>query len=659
MRITRVTLKNFRSYKKAELELPAGSVLLEGDVGSGKSSVLYAIEFALFGLGGLKASHLLRHGADEASVEVSLEVNGSQVRVKRGIKKKSGRAAQTNGSIEVDGVETEYSPSEMKPAILKILGFNEPEGARNTSVIYRYAVFTPQEEMKAVLNEKPDERLQTLRKVFGVEEYKSARDNAKTYSSQLKKKCEYLRGSTRGLEEDEEALEELGREKRELERLIESSQQKKAGLTAALSEAREKESELQEKKSEAAAARESVNSLSILAKRIEASIQSAKKELAEQRVETPKEPEKPAENPEELRKKWLNAREIAAETKRKEAVLRAEAKRKKDLAAKGKCPTCGQKISGEIIDDAESEAKKAEQLLKESVEVEARAAELEKGLDEARRLAQTRKEFELRLEAAKKAEKRAVELKKRVECEEKELEEKRRELKQKKKEIKELSSSLKEWEQAKKELREREEAFSLLEKALERAKAKLEEKDSLLNEKMKRVEKGRSEKKRLAELLERIEWLDQKFVPTVENVEEEVLGVINREFDSQFRKWVFALLEGSELDARVDASFAPQITQDGYEQDVNALSGGEKTAVALAYRLALNELTRREYPALKENLLILDEPTDGFSKEQLYKMRAVFDSINGQVIVVSHERELEAFADKVFRVVKDGDSEIV
>ena len=217
MKISSVKIENFRSYKKADLELPAGAVLFEGDVGSGKSSILYAIEFALFGLGGLKASHLLRHGADEASVEVGLEVNGSKVRVKRGIKKKSGRAAQTKGSIELDGVETEYSPSEMKPAMLGILGFNEPEGARNTSVIYRYAVFTPQEEMKAVLNEKPDDRLQTLRKVFGVEEYKSARDNAKTYSSHLKKKCEYLRGSTRGLEEDEKAIQELEEEKKDLQ----------------------------------------------------------------------------------------------------------------------------------------------------------------------------------------------------------------------------------------------------------------------------------------------------------------------------------------------------------------------------------------------------------------------------------------------------------
>jgi exonuclease SbcC len=53
------------------------------------------------------------------------------------------------------------------------------------------------------------------------------------------------------------------------------------------------------------------------------------------------------------------------------------------------------------------------------------------------------------------------------------------------------------------------------------------------------------------------------------------------------------------------------------------------------------------------NLLILDEPTDGFSKEQLYKIRDILEELKcPQVILVSHEKELEGFADHVFRVQK-------
>jgi exonuclease SbcC len=58
---------------------------------------------------------------------------------------------------------------------------------------------------------------------------------------------------------------------------------------------------------------------------------------------------------------------------------------------------------------------------------------------------------------------------------------------------------------------------------------------------------------------------------------------------------------------------------------------------------------------MKSNLLILDEPTDGFSKEQLFKIREILNEIKcPQVIIVSHEKELESFADQVFRVEKKG-----
>ena len=51
------------------------------------------------------------------------------------------------------------------------------------------------------------------------------------------------------------------------------------------------------------------------------------------------------------------------------------------------------------------------------------------------------------------------------------------------------------------------------------------------------------------------------------------------------------------------------------------------------------------------NLLVLDEPTDGFSKQQLYKLRDVFHDLKcPQIIIVSHEKELEGFADNVVNV---------
>jgi exonuclease SbcC len=133
-----------------------------------------------------------------------------------------------------------------------------------------------------------------------------------------------------------------------------------------------------------------------------------------------------------------------------------------------------------------------------------------------------------------------------------------------------------------------------------------------------------------------------------------VLSHINYQFDELFRKWFGMLVEGTELEVTVDEDFAPVVNQGGYELDIWALSGGEKTAVAFAYRLALNHMVREVVGADTGNLLILDEPTDGFSAEQLSKVREVLRELRApQLILVSHERELEGFADHIFKVVKE------
>jgi len=50
MILKKITLNNIRSYEHQEVEFTEGSTLLSGDIGSGKTSILLGIEFALFGL---------------------------------------------------------------------------------------------------------------------------------------------------------------------------------------------------------------------------------------------------------------------------------------------------------------------------------------------------------------------------------------------------------------------------------------------------------------------------------------------------------------------------------------------------------------------------------------------------------------------------------
>ena len=55
-----------------------------------------------------------------------------------------------------------------------------------------------------------------------------------------------------------------------------------------------------------------------------------------------------------------------------------------------------------------------------------------------------------------------------------------------------------------------------------------------------------------------------------------------------------------------------------------------------------------------KDLLILDEPTDGFSDPQIERIRDILKEINiHQVIIVSHEKKIESFVDHVIAIKKD------
>ena len=193
----------------------------------------------------------------------------------------------------------------------------------------------------------------------------------------------------------------------------------------------------------------------------------------------------------------------------------------------------------------------------------------------------------------------------------------------------------------------------------EKEVASAKERIRSIKTKIQEIQKQISQKERQAvqkEVLEQMKiWLDEYFIPCLQDIEVHVLANIQQEFDQLFQRWFNSLIETGDISVRIDENFTPIIEQGGYELDIRSLSGGEKTAVALAYRLALNVMVKRVCEAMHSNLLILDEPTDGFSKEQLNKLRDVLRELRcEQVIMVSHERELESFVDRVYRVVKEG-----
>ena len=141
--------------------------------------------------------------------------------------------------------------------------------------------------------------------------------------------------------------------------------------------------------------------------------------------------------------------------------------------------------------------------------------------------------------------------------------------------------------------------------------------------------------------------------------EKNVMSQLRQEFSSIFSEW-FSILTSESLFVRLDEEFTPIITNQDYEIDYDFLSGGERTAVALAYRLAINQVLNSMLSRIKtKDIVILDEPTDGFASEQIDKMRDIFYQLKAkQIILVSHEQKIEGFVDHIIRVKKEGTSKI-
>ena len=191
MQLSRLRVKNIRSYEAADLEFSGGTTLIAGDVGSGKTSLLYAIEMALFGVAEVNAAYLVRHGAGHAEVSVAFEGPGKRYEISRRFRRLRRKGLETFEAerirFTVDGAETAYSATELRQQVIDLLGFPDNPNPQAHSDLWRWAVYVPQERMRDILGARPQERLETVRKALGVERYRTAAENAQELATDLRR----------------------------------------------------------------------------------------------------------------------------------------------------------------------------------------------------------------------------------------------------------------------------------------------------------------------------------------------------------------------------------------------------------------------------------------------------------------------------------------
>ena len=685
-----IKLHNIRSYENAEIEFPLGSVLLAGDIGSGKSSVLLAIEFAIFGAkkGELPAYTLLRHGKKEGYAELRMQIDSKDILIKRILKRSNEDIRQEAGYIIINGIKKEGTSDELRAIVLELLGYPKDLIKKGKDMIYRYTVYTPQEDMKRILYEDKEARLETLRKVFNIDKYKRIRDNSRIIAASLREKKRHYEGFILDFEYKKKELDSRKNDAIELDKMIAKITPKLNELKAMLNEKRKSIEnieayikELNAIKNELSIAETSLahkieqsNRLNDEIKKLDRQLEELKKGL-ENRNSGELEAiirgiiKKIGEKEKEINEADAEYKDSIRKVKGLEIKLEQCAETIKKVSALDICPLCEQKVDdGHKHDINSRESKKYDELLKQIKAYKEEESKLDKMKIELKReldsLMKEQNYFNIlkikfgNLNEKINAKEERSNLKERVKKEIGALNAKKSELDSK---ANKYSASEEKYKIVRKEIDE----LLPQERFLELEKRKYETQKESLKKLIEKIETEVNEKQKAKEKLAHIaqinNWIEEFFARLMSTMEKHVMASIHSRFNELFKNWFDILLEDESISVRVDEEFTPIIEQDGYETYIENLSGGEKTSTALSYRLALNKVINDITAGIKtKDIIMLDEPTDGFSAEQLDKVRDVLAQLNmNQVIIVSHEAKIESFVEEVIRVNKQDGMSIV
>ena len=817
MRIKSIKLQNIRSYVEETIHFPEGSVLLAGDIGAGKSTVLFAIEYALFGTkrAELESSSLLRNGAHAGKIELTLELNSKEIKISRILKRTPTSVKQDAGSIVTNNMRVDATPVELRAKIMELLGYPKDTQSVTKDLIYRYTVFTPQEQMRQILYDDKESRLNTLRKVFAIDKYKKIKENAQLIAKELRIKKRVLEESLTTLPQLEEQEKTIRKQKEEKQQQIQAQQEILKTITGQILSMKQQVAEAEEQNKQLQILYYEVALLDAeIKKNLQQKTQLVEKQIilsqsiTQLRAKQRQLPEKPTTLPKETIEKEKEQLEKEMQEQMQQQLLLKEQeyailKQRKEILPELTALSAGvdqrinyeqqlQQLENEILEkqNIEKEIMAAEEFLQQWTK-EIAAAEVKQNVakETVRRIQiletctlclqhvehshkeqiitmqqnafAEAKEIQDKTEQQKKEKQQTVnqhkhmlqkiiiaEKKKAVlasmleniaekekelvtkrtiflgiEAELKFIEQKKKyvdtiNLEQKKESIlqkKQLLDALYQWEigrvesqkegmllqekefqvtslaaeilvldeqqlvvqekQAliKKQVEQKQEWVQLLvnqkhaleetaqkEKKKEMALQSLQKEQEFLTQQETMIQNQMQEKYAIKKQMQKVntyaQWLEEYFVQLVVTMEKQVFLQVHASFNDFFMRWFTMLLEDNGMSGRLDEEFTPVIEQNGYETVVTDLSGGEKTAVALAYRLALNKVINDFMRSVNtRDIIILDEPTEGFSTGQLDRVRDVLDELAlKQVIIVSHETKVESFVDHVFRIEKQG-----
>jgi exonuclease SbcC len=666
MKIEIVQLENIRSHVKSTVPFTHGFNCLVGGLGCGKSSVLYAIDFALFGES-RTYEYLLREGADWGRVTVQFTQNGGTYKLTRGLKRKGKSITQNIEELKLwedDRLVASMKIDAVAEQLKSITGLD--------SDLYREIVWFKQEHLKELLDAKPRDRQTRLDELFGLSDYEVAWSNIAIYQRdyETEKRVYEKDPDVLSLEKLSDEYNSSSEEYTLLELELETFTQKLFVAKKALDEAESKLKRLEEKKQaieehkrkEAhlqSDLRNMTSTLASLTQRIEdkktivANLHQRQSSIdAQAKICLGKLEQAglPISQSVDVMRSALATFDdkISSLRGNQEATLRnmqTDKKRVVELAKESKCPLCIQPLEGDYKTSLLS------RIEHENCDREKLISQLRVEIDGLQKTKVAASEAYSNLQTCQT---RTEDLKNRLNEEEANL--------------KALSSELLEKQKLESDLHIQLDVvqfeisrFDVSELDLARAGREQVFRQYYVLDSDLRTKQNRKVDlfKRLDDTKERINLAQEK-LERMEKIRRtvEVLGAIRdayrsiqpklrAEFVKVLRNFVQQVLDslvGGEapmLNVSIDETYTPYVkSESGVDREVSNLSGGERTLLAFAYRLGLGQLIMQSRTGHGLSILVLDEPTENLgsedgSIERLAEAISRFKAIE-QIIGVTH-----------------------
>ncbi len=660
MKILKIKLHNIRSHTETEIELKNGINVFTGRTGSGKSSILLAIEYSLFGsASGISNSMLMRRGKQSCSIEMEFEENGHIYKILRGLKRSGKTITLDTKNIGVfkDGKSMPIigRASDLNTRILEIL--NYPKDIKPKE-LFEVTSYTKQDEIRALIEMHSEKRQEYIDKILQLSKYKNTWDNMKDIISHFNLELRGIKGRIESLQNAKEGKEILEKRIVQLEESIKKTNTKLDKLRKEYIEIHNENKALEEEKEKILEKRRSYDKTKGEISGIEGENKSLKIKIIN--LENEIAGIAPAEgietfDYESLIKEQINTKNLIELNKNKIFELNSELKKIKELG-EGRCPVCLQPITKEHLKNVDIEFKK------KTNEAEAEILRLEEKLLEINPKIKKARELKEQKEQRKILSERLKDYKERLDKNTEtlmEMHSKIASFKFNMPELKEIESALKEKKEIETEL------YSNIQSLSKEHSIRIEEMNEKKKELLKKeseIKELESEKERALKITSAITLLS-RLREDIRNIREVVRRNFLEDFRQEFQR-KFEEIRKYEDDYSVDVKMDYEpiaYSSNGEEVPITSLSGGEKTSVALAYKLALADIAAQISDIYPSEILILDEPTTGFDQEDIKALPETLRNIRTipQVIIVTHEEELKNAADYKFEVDKEFGKSVV